>query len=120
MILDTGICSVYRVTDGTASGGGMPQKVYTLLCQSWYGTPAFESSPSRPTDNRKELETSARIRILQHREIRQNDVAILAQADTWASVPDGSKIYEITRAYHGQDDDGPTLISDLTLREVSP
>ena len=120
MILDTGICSVFQVTDGAVTGGGMPQKSYTLLCQSWYGTPAFETSPAHPTDNRRELETSTRIRILQHREIKQNDIVVLAQADTWAKVPSGSKIYEITRAYHGQDDDGPTLISDLTLREVSP
>lgn len=120
MILDTGICTIFRVTDGSSTGGSMPQKTYTMLHQSWYGTPAFETSSVRPTDPRKELETAARIRVLQCRDIKQNDVVVLVNVNALANVPTGTKIYEITRAYHGTDDDGPTLISDLTLREVSP
>ena len=35
-------------------------------------------------------------------------------------LPDGVPVYEITRAYHGEDDAGPTRITDLTLEVITP
>lgn len=116
MILDTGVCSVFRESDA-ASPGGMPRHEYTLLTQSWYRELAFETSPAHPTQGRQELKTDARIRILQDRRIKQNDIVALYQAD---SPRNGAPTYRVTRAFHGTDDDSPTPITDLTLEEYTP
>lgn len=119
MILDKGICTLFHVTDGAAPGA-MPEKEYTPFFQSWYGLPSFETSPAWPTEGRKEQQITARIRVLQCRDIRQHDVAVLLDVRSLDAVPAGTPVYDVTRAYHGQDDDGPTLITDLSLQEVSP
>ena len=118
MILDTGICTLFRRTD-EAEPGGRPVYGYTRLGQSWYKELDFESSPAWETDGRKSLHTDARIRIIQDRSLRQHDVAVLLDAETVENIPDGTPVYEITRIYHGQDDDGPQMISDLTLEVVT-
>lgn len=119
MILDRGICSIFRKVD-TAEAGAMPRPGYILIYQSWYGEPSFETNSARPTDGRKELRTDARIRIMQNREIRQNDVCVLRDVCRFSQVKKSELVFRINRAFHGQDDDGPTLISDLSLEAMEP
>lgn len=119
MILDDGICSIFRQKN-TAKSGEMPRPGFELLAMGWYGEMSFETSPSRPTDGRKELKTDARIRILQCREIRQNDVAVLQEIADFAKRQEGETVYRITRAYHGKDDKSGELISDLSLEVIEP
>ena len=113
MNLDKGVCTVYR-TDNAAAAGAKPILVETAYYQSWYGELSFETSPARPTDTRKEIRTDARIRILQNRGIREHDrVALVAHGDD-------PEHYEIERAYHGQDEESGEMITDLTLKKVTP
>ena len=116
MILDTGICTVFRAHD-IAQPGEMPKKAYTPICHGWYGELSFETSPVWATEGRNEQRVDSRIRILQNRAIAQDDVVILARVDEF---PSGAVAYRITRAYHGVDEDGPTPITDLTLEVISP
>ena len=118
MILDSGICSVFREYDMSLSGE-MPRPGYMLLWKSWYGELSFETSPSRPTEGREELRTDARIRVQQCRDIRQRDIVVLKDTDT-IDPADGLPMYRVTRAYHGQDDHSPALISDLSLEVYKP
>lgn len=119
MNLDKGVCTVFRRRD-VAQPGNMPAWAYENIYQSWYGEPEFATGPAWPTERRKENQTDARIRILQNRDIRQNDVVILRQVGSWAERQEDEAVFNIDRAYHGLDDDGPTPITDLTLREVRP
>ena len=119
MILDKGIITVFRASD-VSSAGDKPAFAYAQIYQSWYGELSFETSPDRPTDNRKELRTDARVRVLQYRGIHQNDIAVLRAVSAWDSLTPADTVYKITRAFHGQDDDGPTPITDLSLMEVRP
>lgn len=119
MILDKGICSVFRVTDG-AESGEMPSPVLTLLYQSWYGELNFETSPAYPTEGRRELRTDQRVRVLQNREIKENDVAVLLEAAQETDIPEGTPRYKINRCFHGFDDDGVTPITDMNLEDITP
>lgn len=101
-------------------GGETPKPGYQLVGRSWYGELDFETSPARPTEGRRELRTDARIRILQNRGIRQNDVVILRELADWEGRTAGEPIYKIQRAWHGKDDDGPTPITDLSLEVTRP
>ena len=118
MILDKGILSIYRVTDanGTGAAGKMPVKAYSLIGQGWFGELSFETSPAHRTEGRQELKTDARVRILQNRAIRQNDIVLLEQAASWSART--TQPYKITRAYHGQD--GAAEITDLSLEVFEP
>jgi len=107
MILDKGICSIYEV-ENIADPGSMPEDSLVLKYQSWYGELDFETAPANVA-MQEGIETSARIRILQNREINNHDIAILA---------DSNQQYEVTRAYHGVDEESGELISDLTLRKL--
>lgn len=113
MILDKGVCSVYRKVN-IADAGAMPVYQDALLFEGWYGELNFETASARPTENREEVRCDARIRILQCREIANHDrVAITANgAET--------RVYEVTRAYHGRDDDNGEPITDLTLEVYEP
>lgn len=119
MILDSGLCCVFRARD-TARSGDMPRSGYALLTQSWYGELSFETSPARPAQGRQELRTDARVRILQCRDIRQNDVVVLREDDGTDAPRDKERAYRVTRAYHGKDDDGPAPITDLSLEVYTP
>ena len=119
MILDKGICTVFRKTD-ISGPGEKPTFIHTQIYQSWYGELSFETSPARPTEGRKELRTDARIRVLQYLGLKQNDVVVLRAVTSFDQVESTDLVYQINRAYHGQDDDGPTPISDLYLEEVRP
>lgn len=119
MNLDKGICSVFRATD-TAEAGDMPAPSYALIYQSWYGEPDFETSPLWATEKRRDLKIDARIRVLQNRDLRQNDVVVLRAISSFSEKQANEPAYRIARAYHGIDDDGPTEISDLTLEVTLP
>ena len=60
------------------------------------------------------------IKINQNRNIRQNDIVVLADISDFNALPDGTTIYDITRFYHGQDDDRPDLITDINLEVMEP
>ena len=119
MILDKGICTVFRPTD-TSGPGAMPEWTYIPIWASWYGEPSFETTGRWQTEGRKELRTDAKIRIMQNRQIRQNDVVVLEHLESFDDRNPNAEVFQITRAWHGQDDDGPTPISDLTLEVITP
>ena len=119
MILDTGICTVFRKTD-SASAGSMPTATYAPIGCSWYRELSYETSPEWQTEGRKEQKADGRIRILQNRGVAQNDVVVLEQLAAFKDKSANAPVYRVTRAYHGIDDDGPTPISDLTLEVVKP
>ena len=119
MILDDGICSVFSAKDG-ADAGEMPAPEYTLLYQSWYGELQFETSPAYPTDGRREQQTDQRVRVMQCRDIRQDDIAVLLDVSALSDAPEGTPQYRITRCYHGFDDDGVTPITDMSLEDITP
>ena len=113
MILDKGIATIYHKLD-TAAAGDMPEYLDDMFWQSWYGELNFETAPGRPTDNREEVRTDARIRILQNREINNHDRVELTP------VTGETLTYEVTRAYHGRDDESGELITDLNLEVIEP
>lgn len=119
MILDTGICTVFRKTDISAPGE-MPVWQYTPIWASWYGELNYETAPVWETEGRKEKRVDERIRILQYRLIRQNDIVVLEQLESFDERSEDSVVYQVIRAFHGIDDDGPTKISDLSLEVVLP
>lgn len=119
MILDTGICTMLRKSD-IAGPGDLPEAAYAVIGKSWYGTINFETSPTWSTEGRLSQQTDARIRILQDRSLRQHDVVVLMDVNRITEVPPGVPVYRITRIWHGEDDRGPTKISDLTLEVVQP
>lgn len=113
MILDRGICEVYRKTD-TSGAGYMPAFSDVLIHKGWYGELDFETAPARPTESREEIRTDARVRILQNRGINNHDRVALTPTGGTTSR------FEVTRAYHGTDDESGELITDLTLEVVDP
>ena len=119
MILDSGICTVFRKTD-ISEAGAMPAVSYVPIWASWYGELSYETSPAWPTEGRKEQKADGRIRILQNRQIAQNDVVVLEHLERFAERPQDRPVYRVVRAFHGLDDDGPTQISDLTLEVTEP
>jgi len=120
MILDNGICTVFRGAD-IAGPGEMPNPVYTVIGKSWFGELSFASSPSRPTEGRQEKRIDNKIRILQNRAIRENtDVVILRDLDRFADRQPEDEVFLIVRAFHGLDDDSPTEITDLSLEVTRP
>ena len=116
MILDTGICTIFRKED-VAARGNMPKYQYKPISKHWYKELDFETAPAHPTEGREEMQTDVRIRILQNRQLINHDVVVMGNVN---DIGDVLKAYEITRAYHGRDDDSGELISDLTLRRVRP
>ncbi len=106
MILDTGMCSVYKITN-TAAAGEMPNETLVLITQCWYGELSFESSPVQFTENLEQVEIAQRIRILQNKSIAQKAVVII-----------GSDQYQVERLYHGKDDESSELITDMNLSRV--
>lgn len=111
MILDRGTCRILRKIS-TTPAGGKPTYQLAVIHESYYAELAFETSPIRPTERREETQTATRIRILQNRQIHNQDLAELSPFDG----TEKNRIYfRITRSWHGNDDDNGELISDLTL-----
>ena len=113
MLLDKGIATVYR-KENTAEPGGKPVWTNVQIHRGWYGELNFETSPARPTDAREEVRTDARIRILQNRAVNNHDRVTLEGTDGTTTT------YEVTRAYHGRDDESGEPITDLSLEVTLP
>lgn len=111
MILDRGICRIYR-KESTTPKGGKPTSSLVKIHESYYAELAFETNPARPTEKREETQTATRVRILQNRGITNQDVAELEPFDGTGAK---TEKYRIQRAYHGVDDESGEQISDLTL-----
>jgi head-tail adaptor len=114
MILDSGIATVYQKVN-TAAAGAMPVYEDQQIHCSSYAELSFETSPARPTGNREEVQTDARIRILQNRQITNHDRVVL---QAFTGDPGGT--FEVTRAYHGSDPESGELITDLSLIRIEP
>lgn len=113
MILDKGICTVYHKRN-TAPPGWKPTYENVQLFTSWYGELSFATSETRPTERREETRTDARIRVLQCREINNHDRVTLSPFGGEAAF------FEVTRAYHGRDEESGEQITDLSLVVVQP
>ena len=118
MILDRGICRVYHKTNN-ATAGSKPVWKETLFHTSYYGELSFETAPSHPTEYREEINTATRVRILQNRGINNHDLVTLEPFGA-ESAPAVTQKFEVTRAWHGHDDDSGEEITDLTLEVVNP
>ncbi len=116
MILDSGICTVFRKVDASKPGG-KPKFRYDVLCKHWYAELEYANVQTFPTESREETQTDARIRILQDRRIANHDVVVFANTN---AVEDVLKAYEVTRAYHGKDSESGERITDLSLQRVRP
>ena len=117
MLLDRGICTVYAQTDVSGPGGLPRYDKERVRIESYYAELSFETSPQWPTEHREETKVSARVRILQCREIRKEDVCELV---SFSDASGKGRLYRIKRAYHGTDDDSGERISDLTLEVMEP
>lgn len=110
MILDKGICKVYRLEDISAPGD-MPKERLVQFHESWFGELDFASNSDQKTQYREDVITSARIRIYQNREITNLNAVTLST--------DPEKRFEVTRVYHSRDDESGEPISDLNLKAVT-
>ena len=113
MLLDSGICTIYHKRNN-APPGGKPTFENEAYFWGWYGELSFETTPARPTEPREEVRTDARIRVLQNRQITNHDRVELTDAQGIATA------YEVTRAYHGVDNESGELITDLSLEVIAP
>lgn len=113
MLLDKGYCSIYEIGN-SAAPGDMPVESLTLKYQSWYGELNFETAP-KAMDAREGVAVSNRIRILQNRSVNNNDVAVLSSTLPDPEDPLPATRYNITRAFHGIDEQSGEPITDLTL-----
>lgn len=111
MILDTGIATFYH-QQNTAPNGAKPVMADIEYYRGYFGELSFETNPAYPTDRREDVKTDAKIRVLTNRAITNHDRVILQPFDGPAGY------YEITRGYHGVDDDSGELISDLSLTRL--
>lgn len=115
MILDDGLLTLYRRRD-ISKKGNMPKYETDKLHEGYYGELHYETSAERPTERRGQTRTDARVRILQVRDVREKDLArLMPFADDG-----GGALYEITRAYQGEDAESGERITDLTLRRTEP
>lgn len=64
------------------------------------------------------MRIDSRIRVWQHRGIRQNDIVALDNISLLEGYT--GALYKVTRAYHGTDEDGAALITDLSLEVYTP
>lgn len=113
MILDSGIASVFHMIN-IAKPGAKPSLSPVKFHESWYGELSFETAPAAPTDSREDTRVDARIRILQNREIRNQDQVNLYPYD------EEPRRYRVKRAYHGFDKESGELITDLSLEVIKP
>ena len=116
MLLDQGICKIYTKTD-VSGPGEKPRYERAIKAQSYYGQLSFETSPQWPTEHREETKIAERVRILQCRSIRKNDIAELIDFSDETQTP---QTFKISRAFHGIDDDSGEEISDLSLEVMKP
>ena len=113
MILDKGIATIYH-KENIAGAGDMPAFYDVPYFVGMYGELNFETAPGWPTDSREEIKCDARVRVLQNRGITNHDRVELAETGGPVTM------YEVTRAYHGRDEESGELITDLTLEVFEP
>ncbi len=101
MILDSGICSIFR----------MGERTFVRIAASWYRELSFETQPSKENVS-DGVQTGARIRIHEVREVARGDVLVLRDVTTLGMF---DAYFEVVRAYHGQDEENGQPITDLTL-----
>lgn len=116
MILNGGVCSIFGTVDKSPPGG-MPDIGYEMKSMCFFGLLDFATAEAWPTDNREAVQADARIRILQDRSVTNRDVVVLQEGVY--EVTDDVERYEVTRAFHGHDDESGQPITDLTLRRLS-
>jgi len=116
MILDEGICSVFAKVN-TAGAGLKPVYGYVLKCKGWFASLSFTTLPNYRIGSREERNVSKRIRILRNDSVTNHDCVVLADV---SSVAADAVRYEVTRAYHGTEDETGTLITDIDLEVISP
>lgn len=109
MILDSGICGVFSLGNSGAPGD-LPCDALKIKMRSWYGELDYATTPARPDGMQEDAEISLRIRVHQSRAVTSHDVVI------FDASPDDQ--YDITRAYHGVDDESGQPITDLTLKRL--
>lgn len=125
MILDSGICTVFKKTD-ISEPGGMPVFGLKVRTKAFFGMLDFATEQEWPTELREETEVAARIRILQDRAITNHDAVVLEDVNTGTDSMTAEELHnafdvtvlEVTRAYHGHDDETGEPITDLTLKAV--
>lgn len=125
MILDSGICTVFKKVD-VSQPGGMPTFELKLKTKACFGMLDFATEQEWPTEGREETEVAARIRILQDRTITNHDAVVLEEVDAGTQSMTAEELHEafnvavleVTRAYHGHDDENGEPITDLTLKAV--
>jgi len=96
MILDAGICTIYRVRPGR--GEASPVAGLEPSYVNWYGLLRYESGSGAETGD-----ITQKIRI-HDADVAEFDIAVIAE-----------KPWRITRVYHGVDDDNHQPIADVTL-----
>lgn len=116
MILSDGVCSIFGTVDKSPPGG-MPDIGYEMKTMCFFGVLDFATAEAWPTDTREAVQVDARIRILQDRSVTNRDVVVLQEGVY--EVTDDVERYEVTRAFHGHDDESGQPITDLTLRRLS-
>lgn len=98
MILDTGICKIYRVRAGRSQTS--PVSGLRAAYNNWYARLGYESGGGSETGD-------SQLRIRCHDgDIAEYDIAMI-----------GKQPYRVTRVYHGKDDENGQPIADLTLAE---
>jgi hypothetical protein len=106
MILDTGICKVFKLVN-TAAAGDKPNQTKQKIADAWYGELSYESRPVQYTESQEQVEISMRIRILRNRNITEKAIVEIAGED-----------YQVVRVFNGIDDDSGEPISDLSLTRL--
>lgn len=96
MILDAGICSIYRVRPGR--GEASPVAGLEPIYINWYGLLRHEAGSGAETGD-----ITQKIRI-HDADIAEFDIAVV-----------GDMPWRITRVYHGVDDDNHQQIADVTI-----
>lgn len=125
MILDSGICTIFKKTD-VSEPGGMPTYALKVRTKAFYGLLDFATEQEWPTEAREETEIAARIRVLQDRQITNHDAVVLEDIDAGETAMTAEELHEtydvqvleVTRAFHGHDDETGEPITDLTLKAV--
>lgn len=96
MILDTGICKIYRVRAGRPQTS--PTSGLKAVYNNWYATLGHESGGGGEAGDNQ-------LRIRCHDgDIAEYDIAMI-----------GKQPWRVTRVYHGKDDENGQPIADLTL-----
>lgn len=113
MILDSGVATFYHKTN-TAGPGEKPIFTNALFFTGYYGELSYETNPRYQTEKREDVRTDARIRVLQNRGIMNRDTCTLEP------VNGNGGYYEVTRVWHGTDDESGELISDISLARTAP